>query len=156
MEAQEQLHLLTPRERDVYDVLRTHPDWSKAQISRAVYLPPHVVRRYLENIKTKLAGLPPFSGIEVEVLSLLAEGWSHAEIARSIGIDERTVAVILRRIDQEGDNTAGSRRRRLRVCSTGPSRSSREPGNVIQAWTQSWAAVARTGPRAPQPTGCRG
>jgi DNA-binding NarL/FixJ family response regulator len=99
MEAQEHLHLLTPRQRDVYDVWRQHPDWSKAQIGRAVYLPPHVVRRYLENIKTKLAGLPPFSGIEVEVLSLLAEGWSHAEIARSIGIDERTVAVILRRIE---------------------------------------------------------
>jgi DNA-binding NarL/FixJ family response regulator len=109
MEAQEHLHLLTPRERDVYDVWRKHPDWSKAQVSRAVYLPPHVVRRYLENIKTKLAGLPPFSGIEVEVLSLLAEGWSHAEIARSIGIDERTVAVILRRIEIKRGTTEQGR-----------------------------------------------
>jgi DNA-binding NarL/FixJ family response regulator len=81
-------------------VWRTHPDWSNAQIGRAVYMPaPHVIRRYKENIKTKLAGLPPFSSIEVEVLSLLAEGLTHAEIARSIGIDERTVAVILRRIE---------------------------------------------------------
>jgi FixJ family two-component response regulator len=100
MEDEERLNRLTPRERDVYEVWREHPDWSNAQIGRAVYMPaPHVIRRYKENIKTKLAGLPPFSGIEVEVLSLLAEGLTHAEIARSIGIDERTVAVILRRIE---------------------------------------------------------
>jgi hypothetical protein len=48
------LDRLTPRERDVYDASRRHPDWSKAQIGRAVYLPPHVVRRYLRNIEEKL------------------------------------------------------------------------------------------------------
>jgi FixJ family two-component response regulator len=97
---QEHLHLLTPRERDVWEVWRKHPDWSNAQIGRAVYMPaPHVIRRYKENIKTKLAGLPPFSSIEVEVLDLVAEGMSHAEIARSIGTDERTVRLVLRRIE---------------------------------------------------------
>jgi DNA-binding CsgD family transcriptional regulator len=99
MEAQDRLDRLTPGERRVYDVYRQHPDWSKGQIGRAAYLPPHVVRRYLENIRQKLADLPPFSGIEVEVLDLVAEGMSHADVARSIGIDERTVAVILRRIE---------------------------------------------------------
>ena len=54
---EELLDRLTPRERDVYRVWREHPDWSKAQIGRAVYLPPHVVRRYLQNIREKL-GLP--------------------------------------------------------------------------------------------------
>jgi DNA-binding NarL/FixJ family response regulator len=102
MEAQKHLHLLTPRERDVYEVWRKHPDWSNAQIGRVVYMPaPHVIRRYKENIKTKLAGLPPFSGIELEVLDLVAEGMNHADVARSIGIDQRTVAVILRRIEQK-------------------------------------------------------
>jgi hypothetical protein len=67
MEDEERLNRLTPRERDVYEVWREHPDWSNAQIGRAVYMPaPHVIRRYKENIKTKLAGLPPFSGIELE------------------------------------------------------------------------------------------
>jgi hypothetical protein len=100
VEDQEHLHLLTPRERDVYEVWRKHPDWSNAQIGRAVYMPaPHVIRRYKENIKTKLAGLPPFSGIELEVLDLVAEGMNHADVARSIGIDERTVRLVLRRIE---------------------------------------------------------
>jgi hypothetical protein len=67
MEDEERLNRLTPRERDVYEVWREHPDWSNAQIGRAVYMPaPHVIRRYKESIKTKLAGLPPFSGIELE------------------------------------------------------------------------------------------
>jgi len=67
MEDEERLNRLIPRERDVYEVWREHPDWSNAQIGRAVYMPaPHVIRRYKENIKTKLAGLPPFSGIELE------------------------------------------------------------------------------------------
>jgi FixJ family two-component response regulator len=100
VEDQEHLHLLAPRERDVYEVWRKHPDWSNAQIGRAVYMPaPHVIRRYKENIKTKLAGLPPFSGIELEVLDLVAEGMNHADVARSIGIDERTVRLVLRRIE---------------------------------------------------------
>jgi DNA-binding CsgD family transcriptional regulator len=51
----ERLNRLTPRERDVYEVSRNHPDWSKGQIGREVYLPPHVVRRYLQNIERKLA-----------------------------------------------------------------------------------------------------
>jgi hypothetical protein len=56
------LDRLTPRERDVYEVSRRHPDWSKAQIGYAVmYLPPHVVRRYLQNIERKLAEPDPTS-----------------------------------------------------------------------------------------------
>jgi DNA-binding CsgD family transcriptional regulator len=50
----EPLNRLTPRERDVYHVSRNHKDWSNAQIGREVLLPPHVVRRYLQNIKRKL------------------------------------------------------------------------------------------------------
>jgi hypothetical protein len=56
----ERLDRLTPRERDVYEVWREHPDWSNGQISYAVmYLPPHVVRRYKENIKRKLEDPDP-------------------------------------------------------------------------------------------------
>jgi hypothetical protein len=54
----DQERLLTPRKRDVYEVWPEHPDWSNALIGRTVYLPPHVVRRYRENIRRKL-GLPP-------------------------------------------------------------------------------------------------
>ena len=54
MEDDQRLNRLTPRERDVYEVSRSHPDWSKAQIGREVLLPPHVVRRYLRNIEAKL------------------------------------------------------------------------------------------------------
>lgn len=51
----ERLSRLTPRERDVYEVWQEHPDWSNAQISYAVmYLPPHVVRQYKQNIREKL------------------------------------------------------------------------------------------------------
>jgi len=50
----ERLNRLTPRERDVYHVSRNHPNWSNAQIGREVLLPPHVVRRYLQNIQRKL------------------------------------------------------------------------------------------------------
>jgi hypothetical protein len=49
---------LTPREQDVYEATQRHPDWDHAQISRAVRLPPHVVRRYLQNIQEKLEGPP--------------------------------------------------------------------------------------------------
>jgi DNA-binding CsgD family transcriptional regulator len=55
----ERLNRLTPRERDVYEVSRNHPDWSKAQIGREVYLPPHVVRRYLQNIREKVGEPDP-------------------------------------------------------------------------------------------------
>jgi hypothetical protein len=52
---EERLNRLTPRERDVYEVWRKHPDWSNAQIGYAVmYLPPHVIRRYKQNIREKL------------------------------------------------------------------------------------------------------
>ena len=34
MEDEEHLNRLTPRERDVYEVWREHPDWSNAQIGR--------------------------------------------------------------------------------------------------------------------------
>ncbi len=59
MEDQERLNRLTPRERDVYHVSRNHPDWSKAQIAFEVMLPPHVVRRYLQNIQRKLEDPDP-------------------------------------------------------------------------------------------------
>jgi DNA-binding CsgD family transcriptional regulator len=61
LEDQERLNRLTPRERDVYHVSRSHPDWSKAQIAYEVMLPPHVVRRYLQNIERKLGGPDPTS-----------------------------------------------------------------------------------------------
>jgi hypothetical protein len=55
MEDEERLDRLTPRERDVYEVWRRHPDWTNAQIGRAVYMPaPHVIRRYKDNIRRKL------------------------------------------------------------------------------------------------------
>jgi hypothetical protein len=47
------LEALTPRERDVYEVKQQHPEWSNALIGRVVYLPPYVVRRYLQNIERK-------------------------------------------------------------------------------------------------------
>jgi len=54
----EGLDQLTPRERDVYEVWRKHPDWSNAQIGFEVKFPaPHVVRRYKGNIRRKL-GIP--------------------------------------------------------------------------------------------------
>jgi hypothetical protein len=36
MEDEERLNRLTPRERDVYEVWREHPDWSNAQIGRGL------------------------------------------------------------------------------------------------------------------------
>jgi hypothetical protein len=64
LEDEERLDRLTPRERDVYEVWREHPDWSNAQIGYAVYMPaPHVIRRYKENMRRKLGwepeALPP-------------------------------------------------------------------------------------------------
>jgi hypothetical protein len=58
VEDQERLDRLTPRERDVYEVWRQHPDWSNSQIGWEVKFPaPYIVRRYKENIRRKL-GLP--------------------------------------------------------------------------------------------------
>jgi hypothetical protein len=55
MTDEERLSRLTPREHDVYEVWKKHPDWSNAQIGYAVmYLPAHVVRRYKQNIRAKL------------------------------------------------------------------------------------------------------
>jgi hypothetical protein len=52
---EERLNRLTPRERDVYEVWKAHPDWSNAQIGLAVYMPAgHVIRRYKANIRRKL------------------------------------------------------------------------------------------------------
>lgn len=52
---EERLNRLTPRERDVYEVWKQHPDWSNGQIGRAVLFPAaHIVRRYKENIRRKL------------------------------------------------------------------------------------------------------
>ena len=51
----ERLDQLTPRERDVYEVWRAHPDWSNAEIGMAARFPaPHVVRRYKATISRKL------------------------------------------------------------------------------------------------------
>jgi hypothetical protein len=55
----ERLDRLTPRERDVYKVWKQHPDWSNVQVGREVLLPPHVVRRYKENIKRQLEDPDP-------------------------------------------------------------------------------------------------
>jgi hypothetical protein len=55
MTNENRLDRLTPRERDVYEVWKKHPDWSNAQIGYAVYMPAgHVIRRYKENIRRKL------------------------------------------------------------------------------------------------------
>ena len=55
MEDPQRLGRLTPRERDVYEVWKKHPDWSNAQIGYAVMFPAaYIVRRYKENIKRKL------------------------------------------------------------------------------------------------------
>jgi DNA-binding CsgD family transcriptional regulator len=49
------LHLLTPRERDLWLIWKNHPDWSNGQLGLAVMFPaPHIVRRYKENIRRKL------------------------------------------------------------------------------------------------------
>jgi hypothetical protein len=55
MEDEERLNRLTPRERDVYEVWKRHPDWTNAQIGLAAYMPaPYVIRRYKDNIRRKL------------------------------------------------------------------------------------------------------
>jgi hypothetical protein len=55
----EGLDQLTPRERDVHEVWKKHPDWSNAQIGMEVRFPaPYVVRRYKANIRRKLGWEP--------------------------------------------------------------------------------------------------
>ena len=62
MEDEERLSRLTPRERDVYEVWKKHPDWDDIRIGYEVKFPAaHVVRRYKRNIKRKL-GEPWESG----------------------------------------------------------------------------------------------
>ena len=47
MTNENRLDRLTPRERDVYEVWKKHPDWSNGQIGREVKFPAgHIVRRY--------------------------------------------------------------------------------------------------------------
>jgi DNA-binding CsgD family transcriptional regulator len=59
MNDQKRLNWLTPRERDVYEMWREHPDWTNGQIGRAVLFPAgHIVLRYKSNIRRKL-GLQP-------------------------------------------------------------------------------------------------
>ena len=52
---EERLSRLTPRERDVYEVWKKHPNWDDVRIGYEVKFPAaHIVRRYKENIKRKL------------------------------------------------------------------------------------------------------
>jgi hypothetical protein len=54
-----ELDKLTPRERDVYEAWKDDPDASNAVLGVRVYLPAHVVRRYKQQIREKLAPGPP-------------------------------------------------------------------------------------------------
>lgn len=57
----ERLSRLTPRERDVYEVWKKHPDWDDIRIGYEVKFPAaHIVRRYKRNIKWKLADVAAY------------------------------------------------------------------------------------------------
>jgi hypothetical protein len=51
---EERLNRLTPRERDVYEVLRRHPDWRVSKIGCELALTPNAVRGFVWNIRRKL------------------------------------------------------------------------------------------------------
>jgi DNA-binding CsgD family transcriptional regulator len=97
----EGLDQLTPRERDVYEVWREHPDWTNAQIGRAVYMPaPHVIRRYKQNIREKVGimGEDPLLRLSPKMMAvheLDLEGLTPAEIGRRMQLSEFAVQTFL-------------------------------------------------------------
>lgn len=120
MEDRERLDRLTPRERDVYEVWREHPDWSNGQIGLAVMFPAaHIVRRYKDNIRRKLEipedATPPsyheatmdvglltkLSPNERAVQALLDLGLNHAEISRRLLMSPHTIRTHLGNIEHK-------------------------------------------------------
>ena len=100
------LDRLTRRERDVYEVWRRHPDWSNAQIGYEVmYLPPHVVRRYKQNIREKvgIVGEDPLLRLSPKMLAvheLDLQGLPPAEIGRRMRLSEFAVRTFLELIEE--------------------------------------------------------
>jgi DNA-binding CsgD family transcriptional regulator len=100
------LDRLTPRERDVYEVWRAHPDWSNAQIGRAVYMPaPHVIRRYKQNIREKVGAMveDPLERLSPKMLAvheLDLQGLTPAEIGRRMRLSEFAVRTFLEDIEE--------------------------------------------------------
>ena len=102
----ERLDRLTPRERDVYKVWKKHPDWSNAQIAFAVmYLPPHVIRRYKQNIREKVGAMveDPLERLSPKMLlvhELDLQGLTPAEIGRRLLLSEFAVRNFLEVIEE--------------------------------------------------------
>jgi DNA-binding NarL/FixJ family response regulator len=102
---EERLNRLTPRERDVYEVWKQHPDWSNGQIGYAVmYLPAHVVRRYKQNIREEvgIVGEDPLLRLSPKMLAvheLDLQGLTPAEIGRRLLLSEFTVRTFLENIE---------------------------------------------------------
>lgn len=100
------LDRLTPRERDVYEVWKRHPDWSNAQLGRAVYMPaPHVIRRYKQNIREKvgMVGEDPLLRLSPKMLAvheLDLQGLPPAEIGRRMRLSEFAVRTFLEVIEE--------------------------------------------------------
>ena len=99
------LDRLTPRERDVYEAWREHPDWSNAQLGRAAFLPPHVVRRYKQNIREKvgIVGEDPLLRLSPKMLAvheLDLQGLTPAEIGRRMRLSEFAVRTFLETIEE--------------------------------------------------------
>jgi DNA-binding NarL/FixJ family response regulator len=105
MTDEERLSRLTPRERDVYEVWREHPDWSNAQIGRAVYMPAaHIIRRYKQNIREKvgIVGEDPLLRLSPKMLAvheLDLRGLTPAEIGRRLLLSEFAVRIFLEDIE---------------------------------------------------------
>jgi DNA-binding CsgD family transcriptional regulator len=101
----ERLDLLTPRERDVYEVWKEHPDWSNAQIGYEVKFPaPHVVRRYKQNIREKVGAMVenPLERLSPKMLAvheLDLQGLTPAEIGRRMRLSEFAVRIFLEDIE---------------------------------------------------------
>jgi DNA-binding NarL/FixJ family response regulator len=106
VEDQERLERLTPRERDVYEVWKEHPDWSNAQIGYEVKFPaPHVVRRYKQNIREKVGAMVenPLERLSPKMLAvheLDLQGLTPAEIGRRLLLSEFTVKLFLEDIEE--------------------------------------------------------
>ena len=110
----ERLDLLTPRERDVYEAWRAHPDWSNAQLGRAVYMPaPHVIRRYKQNIREKLGAMVenPLERLSPKMLAvheLDLQGLAPAEIGRRMRLSEFAVRTFLEVIEERLNPSPGT------------------------------------------------
>jgi DNA-binding NarL/FixJ family response regulator len=90
--------------RDVLDAVR-------AASAGHAPLDPRVTRALLPSTTHHAAGAPPLSGREREVLAQVAQGLANKQIARSLGISERTVKVHLGNVFRQigvGDRTSAA------------------------------------------------